>query len=100
METCISLQHGLPTQSDTSNFCSYQTDGGVSTGHDCSEGTFDSPVSFVIRNGFCTVFEEDGCSGFSNGVTDSEYTNCTNLADIGRFYPDTWLSMKCYADEA
>ncbi|RYP81602.1 hypothetical protein DL770_005853 [Monosporascus sp. CRB-9-2] len=98
-KTCIDLKN-LPQLSDTSESCRFFTGGGTSWG-DCSEATFDNPTSFVIRNGFCTPYPEEGCQGDSDGslnpgITDGSHPGCTNIEPQFAL-PDTWRSMKCAA---
>ncbi|RYP63691.1 hypothetical protein DL769_006898 [Monosporascus sp. CRB-8-3] len=98
-KTCIDLKK-LPQLSDTSESCRFFTGGGTSWS-DCSEATFDNPTSFVIRNGFCTPYPEEGCQGIRDGfvapgITDTSHPGCNNIEP--KFgLPDTWRSMRCVA---
>jgi hypothetical protein len=95
-ESCISLKHGLPQFSLDSNSCSWFTHGGADPSQPCSAGTFDTPTAFIIRNGFCTIYTNDDCTGDFNGIDNGQYKGCTNY-DTTKFLPKTWLSMECFA---
>ncbi|KAJ8123728.1 hypothetical protein O1611_g9526 [Lasiodiplodia mahajangana] len=94
-EQCSNIQSGLPLNSDTSDSCDWFTNGGFDGPHDCSEGTFTKPKSFVIRSGFCTIYEDTDCNGGMNGVTSTEYSGCTNVDDA--FVNFNWNSISCFA---
>ncbi|KAI2625044.1 hypothetical protein GGR54DRAFT_594624 [Hypoxylon sp. NC1633] len=97
--TCIALKEGhLPLDSATDNSCEFFTDGGNSPGKSCFEGTFWKPESFIIRDGFCQIWDEYAClTGGTGNVSPTLYKGCVNFKD-GKNLPVRWESMKCYAD--
>ncbi|KAF2973154.1 hypothetical protein GQX73_g447 [Xylaria multiplex] len=94
-EQCSNIQSGLPINSPTSDSCAWFTNGGFNGPNDCSQGTFTKPKSFVIRSGFCTIYEDTSCQGGSNGVYSVEYSGCTNVDDA--FVDFDWNSISCFA---
>ncbi|KAI2632334.1 hypothetical protein GGR54DRAFT_635095 [Hypoxylon sp. NC1633] len=94
---CISLKGGhVPLASDTGNSCEFFPNGGNSPGKACSEGTFFTPTSFVIRDGYCVVYDEYNCEGYSSKFFTPLYNGCVNVKDAIS-PPKNWASMKCYA---
>ncbi|KAI0101710.1 hypothetical protein GGR51DRAFT_308907 [Nemania sp. FL0031] len=94
-EQCSNIQSGLPLNSDTSDSCDWFTNGGFNGPNECSQGTFTKPKSFVIRSGFCTIYEDTDCQGGMNGVTSTEYSGCMNVDDA--FVDFNWNSISCFA---
>ncbi|KAI0157858.1 hypothetical protein GGR52DRAFT_564393 [Hypoxylon sp. FL1284] len=95
-ETCIQLRWNLPTSSTTSNSCAWFEDGGFRGPEPCSSGTFGQPKSFIIKDGFCTIYKSADCTGVKNAVDSQKYTGCTSVKD-GWVDLGGWGSMRCFA---
>ncbi|KAI2616524.1 hypothetical protein GGR54DRAFT_228504 [Hypoxylon sp. NC1633] len=96
-KTCTSLKDGkVPMASDRKDSCEFFVNGGNSPGKACSEGTFSEPTSFVIRDGYCIVWEDENCQGIGIKFYTPLYHGCVNVKDAIN-PPKNWQAVKCYA---
>ncbi|KAJ3548537.1 hypothetical protein NM208_g964 [Fusarium decemcellulare] len=69
---CVRLKDpDVPEHDDLREYCRFFTDGGDEHGP-CSEATFDEVQSWVIRDGFCTVYETEDCTHDGNRAEELE----------------------------
>ncbi|KAF4459086.1 glycoside hydrolase family 18 [Fusarium albosuccineum] len=95
---CVRLKDpDVPEHDDFREYCRFFTDGGDEHGP-CSEATFDEVQSWVIRDGFCTVYETEDCThdGVWGGIDSDGDVGCTDKVP-SRIVPKNWRSMSCFA---
>ncbi|KAF4467862.1 glycoside hydrolase family 18 [Fusarium albosuccineum] len=95
---CVRLKDpDVPERDDYKEYCRFFTDGGNEYGP-CSEATFDEVQSWVIRGGFCTIYDTDDCSGdrISGGISEDSDPGCTDKLP-SRVVPKNWKAISCFA---
>ncbi|KAJ5970828.1 uncharacterized protein N7479_000746 [Penicillium vulpinum] len=99
--SCLNLHGGLSSKyTDTGVFCKWFTNGGDSNTN-CDAGTLESPQSWIVQGGLCTVSNAKDCNhagGYDNsyGIDLKYVKSCRNR---GKFDTPKFLSMECYIPE-
>ncbi|KAJ5374569.1 Rhomboid protein 2 [Penicillium concentricum] len=93
---CLAVRGGLNSQyTETGVTCKWWTDNGF-TWKSCDAGTLKKPESWVLKNGYCSVFSTDDCDCSDGWKTYHQPQGCYNATE--KVWTPQWESLQCSID--